>query len=332
MLVGKTFDMKYNKFDDIRVIPSHAISMAWNLFLLVAIVLWPTDSFAQSTFGTLICNIQANGLGGYPFILSAAAYVMGAFLLLRSGLLFKRYADNPAQGTLATPIAHAISAGFLMALPAFAGVLVTSIFSGGQAPGGTTACAPGSVSQVSSGASLDVMMTNFVGNIHKPVFFLVSVIAFIVGGTFIVQGLLRAAKSGADPRAADPKVVISNLVFGAILMAFATTLPSMLGTLFGDETISNMTNTTSIIQWSKITGSSGSNDVADKAIKAVLAFIQIVGVIAFFRGWLLLKKAVEGGQATIAQGLTHIIAGAMCVNMDKMLAIIDETFGTGIVG
>ncbi len=333
MFFGKSLKAETTNIEDVRMMPARKISMAWNLFCLVAILLWPTDGAAQdSTFGQLICNVKNNGFDGYSLILSAAAYVMGAFLLLRSGLLMKRYADNPTQGSVMTPIAHALSGAFMMALPAFAEVVNKTVFKSGAASGGASACSPGAITTGGEHMGLDVMMTNFVKNIHQPVFILISVIAFIVGATFLVQALLRAAKSGADPRAADPKVIVSNLVFGSLLMALATTMPDMLNTLFGEPTISDMGSTSSIIQWSKITGSTASTTAADNAVRATLAFIQIIGGVAFLRGWLIMKKAVEGGQATIPQGLTHVIAGAMCINMDKMLSIIDNTFGTNMIG
>ena len=300
------------------------------LFFLVALVLWPTSVYAQEdTFGTLICNIQINGLGAYPYMLSVICYVIATFLTLRSMLLFKRHADNPTQGSLVPAIAHMVAAALLVVLPGFAGMMVETLFPSIAASGGAVACAPGAV--VAGSVSLDAMMENFVKNVHQPIFLLIAVIGYVVGATYIAQALLRGAKSGVDARAADPKLIVSNLIFGALLMAISTALPSILATIFGDGGISDMKTTENIIQWSKITGTSGDTKAASKAISAVLAFIQIVGGIAFLRGWLILKKAVEGGQATIPQGLTHIIAGAMCINMDKMVAILDETFGTDII-
>ncbi|MGE0108504.1 MAG: hypothetical protein AB7S81_01885 [Bdellovibrionales bacterium] len=345
MLFGKTSNRHDTQFCDARTydvskVPAQALSSAWILFLCVCVTLWPYGALAAgddltattaTTLGDLICNIKANGLGGYVTVLSTAAYVIGAFLLLRSGILMRRYADNPSQGTAMTPIAHALAGGFITSLPGFSSVVVNSIFAGGGGSGGSSACDPGEVTTVSAGIGIDVMMSNFVENIRQPIIILISVIAFVAGAMFLIQALLRGAKSGSDPRAADPKLIISNLVFGALLMALATTLPNTLKTLFGDDSISNISATTSIIQWSSITGSGGDTAAADNAIAAVLRFVQIIGVISFFRGWLLLKKAVEGGQATIPQGLTHIIAGAMCINIGKMIAIIDDTFGTDIV-
>lgn len=291
---------------------------------------------ATKNLGELVCSVSQNVLPGYALVLSAAAYCIGAVFALRSALLFKRHSDNPAQTSMVPAIAHLFVGGILASLPSFANVMITTVFgasgaaTGGGASGGCMGAGSGPAT-ATAGVGMDVILTNFVQNLHKPMFILIAVIGFLVGATFIMQALLRGAKTGTNPQAADPKNIIVNLLFGAILMSLSTALPGMLATLFGDDSVSNMATTTNIIQWSSIVGSGAGTAQAEKAMRAVLAFIQIVGGVSFLRGWLLLKKATEGGQATIAQGLTHIIAGAMCIRIDLMTDIFDSTFGTNLI-
>jgi hypothetical protein len=55
-------------------------------------------------------------------------------------------------------------------------------------------------------------------------------------------------------------------------------------------------------------------------------------MIAFVRGWLIIKNAVEGaGQATVAQGFTHIVGGVLAINIYSFLEIMDQTFGTNFL-
>lgn len=285
-----------------------------------------------SSLGHMICSIKDN-LGAYPHILNAVAYVVGSFMAVRSFLLFKKHGENPAQPQIVPAVAYLIGAGTLMSLPTFAGALQETLFGPISGAGSLSACSPNldlALSGSGTSASLDKMMQNFVKNIYDPIFSLLSLVAVAIGLTFIVSGLLRGAKTGTNPQASDPKAVISHLLFGAILISIGTVLPSTLESIFGSSDISKMSSIT-LISWSKIVGSDVDTTAADETVRAVLAFIQIIGGISFVRGWLILKKAVEGGQATIPQGLTHIIGGAMAINIDIMLKALDRTFGTGII-
>ncbi|MFA6279430.1 MAG: hypothetical protein WC612_01375 [Bdellovibrionales bacterium] len=300
----------------------------WFLPLFVVTLFSPSIAWAADadTLGALLCNAKTAGTS-YPYILNATAYIAGAFAAVRAFLLFKKHAENPSQSQIVSGIAHAVGAGFLLSLPTFAGVIQRSVM-GSVSGSWESGCAGGAVGAASS---LDVMMQNLVKNIHGPMFKLIAMISVIVGLTFIVRGLLAGVKTGTDPRASSPKTIIVNLVIGAVLISIGSVLPDILKTLFGTGDVSNMSSFSGIA-WSKFVGSGVDTTAADNTVKAILAFIQIIGGIAFLRGWLIVKSAVEGGgQATIPQGVTHIVGGAMAVNIDVMLKIIDKTFGTGII-
>jgi intracellular multiplication protein IcmC len=58
--------------------------------------------------------------------------------------------------------------------------------------------------------------------------------------------------------------------------------------------------------------------------------IQIVGFIAFVRGWILLARAAhQGGQqpGMLGKGITHIIGGIFAVNIFETWRVIQATFG-----
>jgi hypothetical protein len=118
----------------------------------------------------------------------------------------KKHAENTSQPQVVPAVAHLIGAGTLMALPAVTGVIQRSVFGEG-AGAGNFGCAAGT-SGSSGGASLDVMMQNFVKDIHQPISILLSLISVAVGLTFIVSALLRGTKTGADPRAADQRALL----------------------------------------------------------------------------------------------------------------------------
>lgn len=306
-----------------------AFNQLWTVLFVAALSLWSGDAWAAAaSIGDLICNVK-NNASVYPFILNAGAYIVGLFMGVKAILLFKKHVENPAQPQVTAATAQLLMAGALMALPSLVAIIQKSIMGNGVGGAGDFGC---NAKGIATGANtLDIMMQNFVTNVHGPIFKLISIIAVMVGLTFIVKALLAGAKTGTDPRASDPKAIITSLVIGSILISTGTILPGVLQTLFGDNKISQMTNI-NLIAWSKITGNSSATfENADKTVSAILAFIQVMGGISFLRGWLKLKTALDGGQATVPQAATHILGGAMAINIDKMLEIFDKTFGTGII-
>lgn len=305
------------------------LALSWLFVVVICGIVIPTPALAASaSLGDLICNVKNNGLSMYPSMVNAVAYIAGAFMGVRSIFLFRKHAENPGQPQTIPATAHMLAAGALLSFPAFASAVQQTVFK--QVKGvGSLPCQAGSISGGGS-VSLDLMMENFVKNIYSPIFVLLSMISIMAGLTMLYQGLMRASKTGTDPRAAAPKDIVVNLVFGAILISIGTTLTSTLETLFGSSTISSMTNI-SIIKWSSIDSSGGGTAEADKVVRAVLAFVQIIGGIAFLRGWLLMKSGIESGQSKMPQALTHIIAGAMAINIDKMLKILNDTFGVDVI-
>ena len=64
-------------------------------------------------------------------------------------------------------------------------------------------------------------------------------------------------------------------------------------------------------------------------VEPILGIIQIIGIIAFMRGWLLLAKATNPGQqpGAISKGVTHIVGGILAVNIRTFITVIYQTLG-----
>jgi hypothetical protein len=304
---------------------------SWLLVSLVAATLWPVNSFADekqaATFGDIICNLHSNA-GALPYVFNAFCYIIGIFLILNGILLYKKHAEG-GESKILPATARTLAGGFAISLPTAASIFQASVV-GSVTGGANLTCAAPQVNTPAS-SSLDVILSNLVQNIHNPMAIFLSGISICVGLFLIARGLLAAAKIGTDPRAAAPKTIIVNFVIGAIMVSIGQMLPVSLQSIFGSSTISQM-STFQGINWSKITNSSTDFSKVNTAIDAVLSFVQVIGLISFVRGWMILKTAIEGnGQATIPQGATHIIGGAMAINIDKMLTIFDKTFGTCMI-
>lgn len=297
--------------------------------VLTAILLFAglDPAFATSkadSFGRILCNARES-LGPLVLLVGALAYITALIMATKGVYLLKRHSEAPSQQGLSAGLYHLLVAGALASLPTFVAVLQKTM--GLVSSTTTSGCTPGAVGDADA---LDVMMQNFTNNIAQPMMALISALAVAVGVFYVFKGLMAASKIGSDPRSSATHVILANIIIGAILISIGGMVPTIMETLFGFSSITKM-STFSGIQWSKIDPDATHTAAADKTVRAILMFIQVIGGIAFLRGWMMLKKAAEGGQATIAQAFTHIIGGAMAINIGAMLSIMDKTFGTGMI-
>ncbi len=64
-------------------------------------------------------------------------------------------------------------------------------------------------------------------------------------------------------------------------------------------------------------------------VNACYALFQLIGVIAFMRGLIILKK-VGGGrgqQATVGGALAHLVGGILCINLYNTIQMLESTVG-----
>jgi intracellular multiplication protein IcmC len=60
----------------------------------------------------------------------------------------------------------------------------------------------------------------------------------------------------------------------------------------------------------------------------MVLFIQIIGLVAFIRGWMMIaKSASQGGhqQGGFGKGMMHIFGGVMAINIVSTLNVINQT-------
>lgn len=68
------------------------------------------------------------------------------------------------------------------------------------------------------------------------------------------------------------------------------------------------------------------------AFTSVLLFVQMLGTIAIFRGFLMLWEATNkgAGSGLVGKSWTHIIGGVLAVNIQLTIATVASTFYPGI--
>lgn len=296
---------------------------------LVSIATFPVPAAAATadSFGQIFCETYIQSGSLLP-LMSTIAYVVG-FYMVGTGLWgLKDHTVDSRSTPLHLPILKTGIGGALVALPSETKWVVNTLFGTGPTGPASSGCAPGVTSTPGSATDLAQMLTNFVGNIQEPMISLGSGVAYILGVTLLFKALLKGTRYGTDPRLYSMTPILANMAAAAILLAIAQSSDWMRGSVFGAGTAyKSFTG----INWTAL-GVTGPTANVNAAIKSSVIFLQIVGFIGFIRGWLIMKNSVEGtGQATMAQGLTHVIGGIIAMNMQLSLEAAEKTFGVDFV-
>jgi hypothetical protein len=286
-------------------------------------VLAPTSAAWAQTIGDSITG-GMTGVATMPVLINYIAYIAG-FVVAVTGLLkVKDHVVAPDR----TPLSHGLwrlgASGLLISLPAAAQLLMNTIKT--SSVFGTTAGAvDDSISIAMSGSispSLDEMMINLIANIRGPMGFLIWSLSAILGLFFLVSAFVRMAKgAGQDgPRGSLGSGTVGRVVIGAILLSLAATADVFTSTIFGSAAGSQFSGMS-------IPGVSTSTlDHAESVMAAILVFVQIIGFIAFMRGFLMLRALADGNNGvSTAAAATHIVGGAVAINIAPALKIIQTT-------
>lgn len=64
-------------------------------------------------------------------------------------------------------------------------------------------------------------------------------------------------------------------------------------------------------------------------IKPIVGIIQLVGALAFLRGWIIITKSSNQGAqpGSISKGVVHIVGGVLAMNITRTIDVVMNTFG-----
>ena len=281
-------------------------------------VLAPASAAWAQTVGDSITG-GMTGVATMPVLINYISYIAG-FVVAVTGLLkVKDHVVAPDR----TPLSHGLwrlgAAGLLISLPVAAGLLMRTMLT--SSVFGTTEGATTVAMAVSASPSLDQMMINLIANIKAPMGFLIWSLSAILGLFFLVSAFVRMAKgAGQDgPRGSLGSGTVGRVIIGAILLSLAATADIFTSTIFGGASAQ--------FEGMSIPGVSAATlDHAVSVMAAILVFVQIVGFIAFMRGFLMLRALADGNNGvSTAAAATHIIGGAVAINISPALKVIQET-------
>ncbi|NKB46539.1 MAG: type IV secretion protein IcmC [Legionellales bacterium] len=167
------------------------------------------------------------------------------------------------------------------------------------------------------------MLTNL-ASVQPNLYKLVTGAAYVIGLAFIFRALyhlkiygelrtMMASQTGL-------KEPLAYLFVGTMLLYLPTGFSTVMQTAFGYDNVLAYTD------WRTTSGS-----ITGPGGVAILRLVQLVGAIAFVKGWMILaRSAGQGGGAqgnTTGKGLTHIFGGVAGMNIVGTANVISSTLG-----
>ena len=158
-----------------------------------------------------------------------------------------------------------------------------------------------------SSVTIEQMIIN-IANVMPSLLAMFTAGAYILGLLLVLKGVYKLREYGEMRTSMSSQTnlwaAIITLVMGSMLIFFVSSYQIGLTTLFGD-------NWQDTLSYPSGTGST------DALVSSVVLIMQVIGVIAFIRGILLLNSA--GGHnaqpGSIGKGLTFIIGGLLAINI-----------------
>jgi intracellular multiplication protein IcmC len=148
-------------------------------------------------------------------------------------------------------------------------------------------------------------------------------LCYLMGLTFTISAIWRLKKFGH--RTAFMHVE-TGLIGPIILFLMGVALLYTPGlfqiinmTLFGTADFQN------ILEWESQQAGVGWAQV----IYPMLQLIQVIGLVSFLRGWLLLSRATntQTQPGTVSKGLIHLVAGVLAMNVTRTIDLVTKSLG-----
>lgn len=291
--------------------------------------------FGGASLGDAICGVFFNA-GAFPAFLTAIGYLIGLFLGVWGILKIKAHVLNPQQTSLWEGVSRLVAGGAFFALP-----VVIEVIKNTMVPPTTTGLA--AITQVSGfnetaaacngTGGLDVALYCLMADTLTPMHVVINFFTTVAGIIFAMIGISRLMKSAQDGARAPGGIgtIMTFATAGALLsynalMRVITSSMSM-GSL-------GLATTATYAKMQYVTGMTATEQQhVHTVISAILKFLIIVGLISFVRGIFIIRSVAEGNsQASLMAGVTHMVGGALAVNLGPLINLVQTTLGITTYG
>jgi len=283
------------------------------------------------SLGGMICNGMIN-FSAFPIFLNGIAYLIGLAMGVWGVLKIRDHVLDPSRVAVHEGVMRLLASGCFFSLPYLATILKSSFLSGGLMIAAGIRTNFG-FNQVVGGCgatnSLDQAMGCFMQDILGPAHVVLNFFSFVAGMIFIMIGISRLIKSSQEGARGPGGIgTFTTFVVGGMLLSATTILRAISASLF-DSTV---TYTFATLQF---TGgmAPAETQAVHNVISAVLQFMIILGLVSFVRGMFIMRDVAEGkGNASTMAGITHLLGGALAVNLGPLLNAIQNTLGITAFG
>lgn len=173
------------------------------------------------------------------------------------------------------------------------------------------------------------ILTN-IANSLAPVEKLITGGAYVMGCAFLFKAIYSLKVYGEARTMMSSntsiKEPIAYLMVGAIFIYFPTGLDMVMQTTFGY---------TNILQYAPVNSENqafstlfGNGSAVGRPLTMI---IQVIGLIAFVRGWVLIARSASQGQPPggTGKGLIHVFGGILAINIVGTINMINNTLYGG---
>ncbi|KTD40001.1 hypothetical protein [Legionella parisiensis] len=173
------------------------------------------------------------------------------------------------------------------------------------------------------------ILTN-VANSLIPVERMITGGAYLIGCAFLFKAVY-SLKTYGEARTmmssnTSMKEPIVYLLVGAIFIYFPSAFSSLMVSTFGYQ---------NVLQYAPVNSSNAALDTlfgtGSVVGRPLTIIIQVIGLIAFVRGWVLIARSASQGQPPggTGKGLMHVFGGILAINIVGTIEMINNTlYGT----
>lgn len=277
--------------------------------------------------GSVICNLFTATTPMTAF-LTAIAYLFGLVVGLWGILKIKEHVENPSQVSVWDPVAKLVVAGGFFALPYIVGVAYTTV---ALLIAPHTNLLQGDVRNAGGPAGLDGMLAALVDDIFAPMSVIINWFALVAGFILVFIGISRLMKS-AQEGARGPGGIgtIMTFITGGALLAFGPMITTLSTSLFTASGV-----ITPNVGKLRYTAGMDFDAIAraESVIDAIILFVMILGFVSVARGMFIMRGVAEGSsQASMMSAVTHLIGGAIAINLAPFLDAVQSTLGIAGLG
>ena len=288
----------------------------------------PESAICDATaggLGSLMCNVFAS-TKGFPFFLTVLAYFAGTAFAVWAVLQLQEHVISPQQVKFWDPFSKMIVAGGLFALPTIVSTVVYSVSegvddyttTGFKEEGGTT-------------TGLDGLISNLMTDVYTPLIFLVNWFGIVAGVVLVFIGITRLMKSSQEGAKGPAGIgTIMTFIAGGALISFSPMVSVFIESVFLNSSGQAQT-------YASLSYTAGMSPDAvirsNTVIAAIMRFVLLLGLISIMRGIFIVRGVSEGtSQASMMAGITHIIGGALAVNLGGVLQAAQSSLGISSIG